>query len=252
MKCSSLAVAKTLILLGDDGAAPIDHAGAGRVDGASRCVTLHSRWRRRDAVDAASSLGGHLANVPHNPLARLDCRSCSAAGWAETRTPLRHRRDTSQIPPAARAPPSPAALSKLHETPSPSRAHHPASARGQTTRALPWEDATARFLQLGFEVARRPVRARELPLFASVARFDPRQAGQTLNHGFPRWPVQKPSFRKNQQSAARRRLLSAAETPLFPPEKRGGISVDRKTRTFPNLCGYHTWLSPKRLGFESR
>ena len=46
VKCSSLAVAKTLILLGDDGAAPIDHAGAGRVDGASRGVTLHSRWRR--------------------------------------------------------------------------------------------------------------------------------------------------------------------------------------------------------------
>ena len=37
---------------------------------------------------------------------------------------------------------------------------------------------------------------RASPLFASVARFDPSQAGQTLNHGFPRWPVQKPSFRK--------------------------------------------------------
>ena len=112
---------------------------------------------------------------------------------------------------AARPPPSPSTFLKPHETASPSRAHPPASARGQTIRALPWEDATARFLQLGFEVARRPVRARELSLFASVARFDPRQASQTLNHGFPRWPVHKPSFRKNQQSAARRRLLSAAE-----------------------------------------
>ena len=127
------------------------------------------------------------------PLARLDCRSCSAAGWAETRTPLRHRRDTSQIPSAARAPPCRAASRKPHETAS----HPPASARGQTIRALPWEDASARFLQLGFEVARRPASCtRAFPYSPTVARFDPRQAGQTLNHGFPRWPVHKPSFRK--------------------------------------------------------
>ena len=97
-----------------------------------------------------------------HPLSRLDCQSCSAAGWAETRTPLRHRRDTSQIPPAARAPPCRAVFRNTKETASAPRAHPPASARGQTIRALPWEDATARFLQLGFEVARRPVRAREL------------------------------------------------------------------------------------------
>ena len=121
------------------------------------------------------------------PLARLDCRSCSAAGWAETRTPLRHRRDTSQIPAAARAPPSRAVFRNTKETASPPRAHPPASARGQTIRALPWEDAAARFLQLGFEVARRPASCtRAFPYSPTVARFDPRQAGQTLNHGFPR------------------------------------------------------------------
>ena len=118
-------------------------------------------------------------------------------GLAETRTPLRHRRDTSQIPPAARAPPSRAASRNTKETASPPRAHHPASARGQTIRALPWEDANARFLQLGFEVARRPASCtRAFPYSPTVARFDPRQAGQTPNHGFPRWPVHKPSFRK--------------------------------------------------------
>ena len=122
----------------------------------------------RDAVDAASSLGGHRANVPRNPLARLDCRSCSAAGWAETRTPLRHRRDTSQIPPAARAPPSCAACRKPHETASAPRTHPPASARGQTTRALPWEDANARLLRLGIKVAPRPARPGEI--FPSPAR----------------------------------------------------------------------------------
>ena len=37
---------------------------------------------------------------------------------------------------------------------------------------------------------------RAFPYSPTVARFDPRQAGQTLNHGFPRWPVHKPSFRK--------------------------------------------------------
>ena len=163
VKCSSLAVAKTLILLGDDGAAPIDHTGAGRVDGASRGVTLHSRWRRPRRCRCGFVPGRASCKYPApTPWHAWTAGAAALRAGRRTRTPLRHRRDTSQIPPAARAPPSPAALSKLHETPSPSRAHPPASARGQTTRALPWEDATARFLQLGFEVARRPVRAREL------------------------------------------------------------------------------------------
>ena len=98
---------------------------------------------------------------------------------------------------AARAPPSRATFRNTKETASPPRAHPPASARGQTIRALPWEDAAARFLQLGFEVARRPASCtRAFPYSPTVARFDPRQAGQTPNHGFPRWPVHKPSFRK--------------------------------------------------------
>ena len=121
---------------------------------------------------------------------------------------------------AARPPPSPSTFLKPHETASPSRAHPPASARGQTIRALPWEDAAARFLQLGFEVARRPASCtRAFPYSPTVARFDPRQAGQTLNHGFPRWPVHKPSFSKIQQSAARftgQRQLSAAFLPMAP------------------------------------
>ena len=151
----------------------------------------------RDAVDAASSLGGHRANVPRPPPGTPGLPELQRCGLGGTRTPLRHRRDTSQIPSAARPPPSPSTFLKPHETASPSRAHPPASARGQTIRALPWEDAAARFLQLGFEVARRPASCtRAFPYSPTVARFDPRQAGQTLNHGFPRWPVHKPSFRK--------------------------------------------------------
>ena len=167
MKWTSVATAKKLFIwLGfDDGAASIEHAAGG---------PRRRRLGRRHACSAVAPLStpsmrllpwAGIAQMSRaHPLARLDCWSCSAAGWAETRTPLRHRRDTSQIPAAARPPPSPAASLKHHETASAPRAHPPASARGQTIRALPWEDATARFLQLGFEVARRPVRARELSL----------------------------------------------------------------------------------------
>ena len=147
----------------DGGAASIDHAALGRVDGVSGGVmrpqpVAHPRRYRCGFVAGRAS---RKCPAP-TPWHAWTARAAALRAGRRTRTPLRHRRDTSQIPPAARAPPSPAALSKLHETPSPSRAHPPASARGQTTRALPWEDATARFLQLGFEVARRPVRAREL------------------------------------------------------------------------------------------
>ena len=131
-------------------------------------------------------------------LTRLDCWSCSAAGWAETRTPLRHRRDTSRIPAAGRAPTSRASFPKPDETASPPRAHPPASARGQTIRALPWEDANARLLRLGIKGGSTTSCTRAFPYSPTVARFDPRQAGQTPNHGFPRWPVHKPSFRKKQ------------------------------------------------------
>ena len=184
VKCSSLAVAKTLILLGDDGAAPIDHAGAGRVDGASRGVTLHSRWRRPRRCRCGFVPGRASRKCPARFLARLDCRSCSAAGWAETRTPLRHRRDTSRIPAAGRAPTSRASFPKPDETASPPRAHPPASARGQTIRALPWEDANARLLRLGIKGGSTTSCTRAFPYSPTVARFDPRQAGQTPNHGF--------------------------------------------------------------------
>ena len=119
-----------------------------------------------------------------HPLARLDCQSCSAAGWAETRTPLRHRRDTSRIPAAGRAPTSRASFPKPDETASPPRAHPPASARGQTIRALPWEDANARLLRLGIKGGSTTSCTRAFPYSPTVARFDPRQAGQTPNHGF--------------------------------------------------------------------
>ena len=164
VKCSSLAVAKTLILLGDDGAAPIDHAGAGRVDGASRGVTLHSRWRRPRRCRCGFVPGRASRKCPAPAPWHAWTAGAAALRARRTRPPLRHRRDTSRIPAAGRAPTSRASFPKPDETASPPRAHPPASARGQTIRALPWEDATARFLQLGFEVARRPVRARELSL----------------------------------------------------------------------------------------
>ena len=166
---------------------------------ASRAAShVLSRWRHRDASDAASSLGGHRANVP--------------------RPPLRHRRDTSQIPSAARPPPSPSTFLKPHETASPSRAHPPASARGQTIRALPWEDAAARFLQLGFEVARRPASCtRAFPYSPTVARFDPRQAG----HPESRVSPMACSQTQLQKKVVNRLLVSPVRMPRTRTSARG-------------------------------
>ena len=163
MKRSSLAAAHILHLArGDETEQRRSIMRRWAASMASRAASrAFSRWPHR-RYRCGFFPGRASRKCPAHSLARLDCRSCGAAGWAETRTPLRHRRDTSQIPAAARAPHSRAASLKPPETASPPRAHPPASARGQTIRALPWEDATARFLQLGFEVARRPVRAREL------------------------------------------------------------------------------------------
>ena len=177
------------------------------------CGVAPRRWRlgrrqgcsadgaARDAVDAASSPGGRrekmcrpLPGTPGTPgLALLQRRGLG--GDAHPFTPsTRHVTNSASSPRLRRAAPR---CAKPHETASAPRAHPPASARGQTIRALPWEDATARFLQLGFEGARRPASCTRAFLYSpTVARFDPRQAGQTLNHGFPRWPVHKPSFRK--------------------------------------------------------
>ena len=207
----------------------------------------------RDAADSASSPGGRRANVPRPLSGTPGLPELLRCGLGGDRAPLyaidatRHK--FRQQPELRRSGPRCAA---------------PRDRFGSACASSslgPWsDDPSASVGGRDRTISAARIRScstpgsctRAFPYSPTVARFDPRQAGQTLNHGFPRWPVQKPSFRKNQQSAARRRLLSAAETPLFPPEKRGGISVDRKTRTFPNLCGYHTWLSPKRLGFESR
>ena len=207
----------------------------------------------RDAVDAASSLGGHRANVPR-PLpgtpGLLGLQRCGLGGDAHPFTPSTRHVTNSGSRPSSDEP---------RLVPQARRDRFASTCASSSLG--PWsDDPSASVGGRDRTISAARIRSGSTPgsctrafLYSpTVARFDPRQAGQTLNHGFPRWPVQKPSFRKNQQSAARRRLLSAAETPLFPPEKRGGISVDRKTRTFPNLCGYHTWLSPKRLGFESR
>ena len=127
---------------------------------------------------------------------------------------------------AARAPPSRAASRKPHETASPPRAHPPASARGQTTRALPWEEAKARLLRLGIKGAQQPARAREL--FPSPARA--RRAWTSSNdHGFFCYPVQ--IWANSQTSFAPHRPLSF------------GVSVG--LRFTGELSGYHTWLSPR-------
>ena len=131
---------------------------------ASRAASRElSRWRHPRRHRCGFSPGRASRKCPVRSLARAWTAGAAALrAGRRPRTPLRHRRDTSQIPPAARAPPSRTSLPNPHETASAPRAHPPAPARGQTIRALPWEDATARFLQLGFEVARRPARAREL------------------------------------------------------------------------------------------
>ena len=160
-------------------------------------------------------------------LARLDWRCCSAAGWAETRTPLRHRRDTSRIPAAGRAPTSRASFPKPDETASPPRAHPPASARGQTIRALPWEDANARLLRLGIKVAPRPARPGEI--FPSPARA--RRAWTRSNdHGFFCYPVEIWRIRKK---------------PALRPTDPLSFGVSVGLRFTGELSGYHTWLSPR-------
>ena len=57
-----------------------------------------------------------------------------------------------------------------HETASPPRAHPPASARGQTIRALPWRTRNARLLRLGIKGA-GPARTRAFPYSPTGGRF---------------------------------------------------------------------------------
>ena len=69
--------------------------------GASRVL---SRWPTLDAIDAAYSPGG-FAQCPAHSLALLDCRRCSAAGWAETAHPFtpstRHLTNSGSSPSSA-------------------------------------------------------------------------------------------------------------------------------------------------------
>ena len=137
MKRSSLAAAHILHLArGDETEQRRSIMRRWAASMASRAASrAFSRWPHR-RYRCGFFPGRASRKCPAHSLARLDCRSCGAAGWAETRTPLRHRRDTSQFPPAARAPPSRAPSHKPPETASPPRAHPPASARDQTTRAF--------------------------------------------------------------------------------------------------------------------
>ena len=131
---------------------------------------------------------------------------------------------------AARPPPSPSTFLKPHETASPSRAHPPASACGQTTRALPWEDANARLLRLGIKVAPRPARPGEI--FPSPARA--RRAWTSSNdHGFFCYPVQ---IWANSQTSFR---------PMRPTDPLSIFSVSVGLRFSRELSGHHTWLSPR-------
>ena len=199
VKWSSLATAKSLRRLSrlDDGAASIDHAGAGRVDGASGGVM------RPQPVTPSSTLsmrllprGGVAQMSRAHSLARLDCWRCGAAGWAYAHpfTPsTRHVTISGSSPSSAeprRVPQyqrdrfaSACASSSLGPW-----SDDPSASMGGRDRTIP-----AARIRSGSTPGSC---ARALPLFATVARFDPRQAGQTEDHGFPRWPVQKPSFQK--------------------------------------------------------
>ena len=151
----------------------------------------------RDAVDAASSLGGHRANVPR-PLPGTpglpELQRCGLGGDAHPFTPsTRHLTNSASSPSSAlpcRVPQAPR--------------DRFASACASSSLG-PWsDDPSASVGGRDRTISAARIRSgltpgsctRASPLFASVARFDPSQAGQTLNHGFPRWPVQKPSFRK--------------------------------------------------------
>ena len=148
----------------------------------------------RDAVDAASPPGGRCAKMsrPFAPgtaglpaLQRCGLGGDRAPFYAIDATPHKFR----QQPELRRAAPRPASLTR----PLRLRVHPPASARGQTTRALPWEEAKARLLRLGIKGAQQPARAREL--FPSPARA--RRAWTSSNdHGFFCYSVQMWRIRK--------------------------------------------------------
>ena len=151
----------------------------------------------RDAVDAASSLGGHRANVPR-PLPGTpglpELQRCGLGGDAHPFTPsTRHVTNSASSPSSAeprrvvQASRDPFAFACASSSLGP-WSDDPSASMGGRDRTIP-----AARIRSGSTPGSC---ARALPLFATVARFDPRQAGQTEDHGFPRWPVQKPSFQK--------------------------------------------------------
>ena len=139
----------------------------------------------RDAVDAASSLGGHRANVPR-PLPGTpglpELQRCGLGGDAHPFTPsTRHVTNSASSPSSAeprrvvQASRDPFAFACASSSLGP-WSDDPSASMGGRDRTIP-----AARIRSGSTPGSC---ARALPLFATVARFDPRQAGQTLNHGF--------------------------------------------------------------------
>ena len=166
---------------------------------ASRAASrVLSRWRRsRRCRCGFSPPGGRRANVPR-PLPGTpglpELQRCGLGGDAHPFTPsTRHVTNSGSSPSSAeprrvvQASRDPFAFACASSSLGP-WSDDPSASMGGRDRTIP-----AARIRSGSTPGSC---ARALPLFASVARFDPRQAGQTEDHGFPRWPVQKPSFQK--------------------------------------------------------
>ena len=150
-----------------------------------------------DAIDAASSLGGHRANVPGPPPCTPGLPALRRRGLDETAPPFtpstRHVTNSGS---------SPTSAEPRRVTQAPRDRFGSACA---SSSLGPWsDDPSASVGGRDRTISAARIRScstpgsctRAFPYSPTVARFDPRQAGQTLNHGFPRWPVHKPSFRK--------------------------------------------------------
>ena len=164
----------------------------------------------RDAVDAASSLGGHRANVPR-PLPGTpglpELQRCGLGGDAHPFTPsTRHVTNSASSPSSA------------------DPGHVPQASRDRFGSACassslgPWSDDPSASMggrertlasagdQGGLDTGSC---TQAFPLFASVARFDPRQESRVFLHACSETQLFKKSAVRSSQTSVERRRNSA-------------------------------------------
>ena len=175
----------------------IDHAAVGRVDDVSGCVT------RAQPMAPPATLSMQL--LPRAGVAQMSRPLPGTPGL----TALRRRGlggDAHPFTPSTRhvtnsgSSPSSAEPRRVTQAP-----RDPFAFACASSSLGPWsDDPSASVGGRDRTISAARIRSgstpgsctRPCPYSPTVARFDPRQAGQTGNHGFPRWHVHKPSSRK--------------------------------------------------------